>query len=266
MFSIPLYLDGLAAAAALAALAWPLSIYLRNVAIVDSLWSLMFLLQAIVYAIGTAAGESDGAPARLGARAWLVLALVTMWALRLSFYITWRNRGHGEDRRYQAIRARNEPHFAFKSLYLVFLLQAGLAWMISLPLLAAIPGAGRLAMLDWAGCALWLLGMVFESGADWQLASFKSDPANRGRVMDRGLWAYTRHPNYFGEFCIWWAYFLFALAAGGWWSLPGPVLMCLLLMRVSGVVLLEKDIAERRPGYSDYVRRTNAFFPGFPRK
>lgn len=255
MFSATLYLKGLAALAACAALAWPVSVQLRNVAIVDSLWSLLFLLATLVYA------SAGGGP-----RATLVVLLVAVWALRLSVYITWRNRGHGEDRRYQAIRARNEPNFAFKSLYLVFLLQAGLAWLISLPLLGAIQGAAALGPLDYGGIALWALGLVFEAGGDWQLACFKADPGNAGRVMDRGFWALTRHPNYFGDFLIWWGYFLMALSAGAWWSLPGPLLMSLLLMRVSGVVLLEKDIGERRPGYAEYIRRTNAFFPGFPRK
>jgi steroid 5-alpha reductase family enzyme len=258
-----LFLEGLAAAAGLALLTWLLSLRLRNVSIVDSLWSLMFLAQAWIYALGA----SDGTA--LDARAWLLLALVSLWALRLSGYITWRNRGHGEDRRYQAIRARNEPHFALKSLYLVFLLQAVLAWIVSLPLLGAVRAhgvAGALGPLDLAGAALWLLGFVFEAGGDWQLARFKARAGSQGKVMDRGFWRLTRHPNYFGEFCIWWAFYLLALSAGAWWSLPGPLLMSVLLLRVSGVTLLERDIGERRPQYAEYVRRTNAFFPGPPRR
>jgi steroid 5-alpha reductase family enzyme len=260
MALVSLYLQGLAAAAAFAALAWPVSIALRNVAIVDSLWSLMFLLVGIVY---VAWGPGTGAASP---RALLVLALLAVWALRLAGYITWRNRGHGEDRRYQAIRARNEPNFAFKSLYLVFLLQAALAWVISLPLVGIAVGSRPLGALDLAGVALWVVGFVCEAGGDWQLARFKADPGNRGKVMDRGFWALTRHPNYFGDFCIWWGFYLLAVAAGAWWSLPGPALMSLLLLRVSGVALLEKDIGERRPQYADYIRRTNAFFPGPPRR
>jgi steroid 5-alpha reductase family enzyme len=263
MGDLALYVDGLAGAAALALLTWLLSLRLRDVSIVDSLWSLMLLLQAWIYALGAA----PGAPA--GARARLTLALVTLWALRLSGYISWRNLGHGEDRRYQAIRARNQPHFALKSLYLVFLLQAVLAWIISLPLYGAVRAhgpPGALGPLDLAGAALWLLGFVFEAGADWQLARFKALSANQGKVMDRGLWRYTRHPNYFGEFCIWWGFYLLALAAGAWWSLPAPLLMSVLLIRVSGVTLLERDIGERRPEYAGYIRRTNAFFPGPPQR
>jgi steroid 5-alpha reductase family enzyme len=205
----------------------------------------------------------------LGPRAILVLGLVTVWALRLSIYITVRNWGHGEDRRYQAIRARNQPHFEIKSLYLIFALQALMAWIISLPLLGAILNSNAhsspLGVLDFAGTALWLVGFSFEAGGDWQLARFKADPANRGKVMDRGFWRYTRHPNYFGDFSVWWGLYLIAAGAGAWWSIIGPIGMSVLLMRVSGVTLLEKDIGERRPQYADYIRRTNAFFPGPPR-
>jgi len=256
MFALAPYAHGLLLLTLAALLTWLLSLYLRNVAIVDSLWSLMFMLAAFAYALD--------APER-GPRAALVLSLISLWALRLSGYISWRNWGHGEDRRYQTIRARNEPHFALKSLYLVFMLQAALAWIISLPLLGAILNPGRLGWLDYAGAALWLLGFVFEAGGDWQLARFKARARNQGQVMDRGFWRLTRHPNYFGDFCIWWGLFLIALAAGAWWSIPGPLLMSVLLLRVSGVALLEKDIGERRPQYAEYIRRTNAFFPGPPR-
>jgi steroid 5-alpha reductase family enzyme len=252
-----IYLYGLVAVLLAALLTWLISLPLRNVSIVDSVWSLLFMLQAYVFAFGAAAQ---------GPRVVLVLVLVSVWALRLAIFITWRNRGHGEDRRYQAIRARNQPNFEFKSLYLVFVLQALLAWIIALPLWGATLTALPLMPLDVAGAALWLIGIVFEAGGDWQLARFKADPANRGKVMDRGLWRLTRHPNYFGDFCVWWGLYLIAASAGAWWSLPGPLLMSLLLMRVSGVTLLEKDIGERRPQYAEYIKRTNAFFPGLPKR
>jgi len=262
-----IFLCGLPVVLLAAGATWVLSLRKGNVAIVDSLWSLMFLFLGSTYAAL--------APA-LGTRGLLTLGLVSVWGLRLAVHITWRNWGHGEDRRYQAIRARNEPNFAFKSLYLVFALQAVLAWIISLPLLGAIATTGTvdtaggadpgpLGWLDYAGAALWLLGFVFEAGGDWQLVRFKADPANRDKVMDRGFWRLTRHPNYFGDFCVWWGLYLLALAAGAWWSVAGPLLMSVLLMRVSGVTLLEKDIGERRPKYADYVRRTSAFFPWVPK-
>jgi len=235
---------------------WLVSLWRNDVSIVDSLWSLMFLLVALVYAAASAAG---------GPREPLVLAMVAMWALRLSIYISWRNHGQPEDYRYQEIRANNEPGFRFKSLYIVFLLQAALAWVISLPLAAAISGTGDFGILDLAGIGLWVAGMVFEAVGDYQLSQFRKDPRNRGRVLDTGLWRYTRHPNYFGNATLWWGFYLVAFAAGGWWTVVAPLLMTFLLLKVSGVALLEKDIGGRRPDYQQYVQRTNAFFPGFPR-
>ncbi|MBC8027316.1 MAG: DUF1295 domain-containing protein [Steroidobacteraceae bacterium] len=242
---------------AAATFTWLLSLPLRNVSIVDSLWSLMLFSAGVVYSLGC-----DPRAPRLA----FVLWLLALWAGRLALFITARNLGHGEDRRYQAIRARNEPGFQWKSLYLVFWLQAALAWVISLPLLGAFSSLRPLGVLDAIGAALWAVGFVFEAGGDWQLARFKRDPANAGKVMDRGFWRYTRHPNYFGEFCIWWGFGFFALAAGAWWGLAGSLLISFLLLKVSGVTLLEKDIGNRRPQYADYVLKTNAFFPGPRRK
>lgn len=241
----------------LALVAWAVATARRNVGLVDIFWSLFFLAAAFLYAAGAVQATT---------RAVIVLLLVSIWSLRLAGYLAWRNWDAEEDRRYQAIRRRNEPHFTLKSLYLVFGLQGLLAWLISAPIHAAISGDSSLAAGDYAGIALVLFGVGFETLADWQLARFKADPQNRGRVMDRGLWRYTRHPNYFGECCVWWGFWLIAVAAGGAWTVFAPVLMTFLLLRVSGVSLLEKDIAERRPGYREYVRRTNAFIPGPPRR
>jgi steroid 5-alpha reductase family enzyme len=257
MFSWPIYFEGLWLALSAAVLVWLLSLKLRDVTIVDSLWSVLFMLLAWHFAV---------ASGHWGARSQLTLGLVTLWALRLSVYITWRHRGQPEDHRYQAIRARNQPHFPLKSVYLVFGLQAVMAWIIALPLLGAVVSDGPLGAADWVGVVLWLVGFYFEAAGDWQLVRFKADEANRGRVMDRGLWGLTRHPNYFGEFCMWWGLYVMALAAGAWWSIVGPMLMSFLLLRVSGVTLLEKDIGDRRPQYAEYRRRTNAFFPGPPRR
>jgi steroid 5-alpha reductase family enzyme len=199
-----------------------------------------------------------------GTRMTVMAGLLVVWAVRLAAYVSWRNWGHGEDRRYQAIRARNEPHFPIKSLVYIFALQAVLAWLVSTPFLAAFAYPRAWMAIDALGAALAAFGIVFEAVGDQQLASFKADPANKGRVMDRGVWRYTRHPNYFGEFCVWWGFFIMVLPMG-WWSFVSPLVMSVLLLKVSGVGLLEKDIGERRPAYRDYIASTNAFFPGPPR-
>ena len=250
------YLFALALILGVGVAAWLVSVVIRNVAFVDSLWSLFFLIAAVVFAV-------EAAP--LSARGMLVTLLVAIWALRLSIYITARNWGEPEDHRYQAIRKNNEPGFAFKSLYIVFGLQGVLAWIIAMPLMPAIMNPGGIGVLEIFAAALWLLGFVFEAGGDYQLAKFRRDESNKGRVLDTGLWRYTRHPNYFGDFCMWWAYYLFAVAAGGWWTVLSPLLMSFLLLKVSGVAMLEKTITDRRPKYAEYVRRTNAFFPGLPK-
>ena len=257
MFDLTAFSLGLGVILTMALATWCASVFKRDVSIVDSMWSLFFVAAALTYA---------GTVPQSGPRTPLVLVLVGLWALRLAGYLTWRNWGTPEDRRYQQIRRRNEPRFALKSLFLIFGLQGMLAWIVSLPLLAAIAAPAPLNPLDYAGVALWVVGFGFESVGDLQLARFKADSANRDRVMDRGLWRYTRHPNYFGDWCVWWAFYLFASAAGGWWSFVGPLLMSFLLLRVSGVALLESDIGGRRPAYRDYVLRTNAFFPGPPKR
>ncbi|MGB5440792.1 MAG: DUF1295 domain-containing protein [Gammaproteobacteria bacterium] len=255
MFDLPIYMTGLLLVSLMATASWVLSLVKHDVSIVDSVWGLFFLALCLSYVLSV---QSPGY------RALLVLILVSIWAIRLSVFITLRNRGEPEDARYQAIRARNEPWFAIKSLFIIFLLQATLAWIISLPLLAAVNSSPQAGVLDALAAALVLFGILFETIADSQLAAFKAKPDNSGKVMDTGLWRYTRHPNYFGECCVWWGFYLFALAAGGWWSVISPLLMTFLLLRVSGVALLEKDITERRPAYRDYIERTNAFIPGPP--
>jgi steroid 5-alpha reductase family enzyme len=253
---VAIYLFALALILGVGFAAWAVSVAIRNVAFVDSLWSLFFLIAAIVFAV---------AAWPLSARGLLVTVLVALWALRLSIYISARNWGEPEDYRYQKIRANNEPGFAFKSLYIVFGLQGLLAWIIAMPLMPAIMNPGSIGLLEVMAATLWLVGFVFEAGGDYQLSRFKRDASNKGRVLNSGLWRFTRHPNYFGDFCIWWAFYLFAVAAGGWWTVLSPLLMSFLLLKVSGVAMLEKTITDRRPDYAEYIRRTNAFFPGFPK-
>jgi steroid 5-alpha reductase family enzyme len=199
-------------------------------------------------------------------RMFLVLFLVSLWAIRLCVYLTWRNWGPHEDHRYVAIRQNNEPHFWIKSIYIIFGLQAVLAWIISMPLFGAIESKVLLTRLDVLGGIVFTIGFVWETIGDWQLSIFKANPENKGKVLDTGLWRYSRHPNYFGECCIWWGFYLIAAASGAWWTIAGPILMTLLLLKVSGVALLEKDIAERRPAYLSYIQNTNAFIPWFPKR
>lgn len=240
-----------------ATFSWLISLPLKNVSLADPLWSLMLFMAGVVYALG-----SDPRAPRLS----LVLWLLAAWSLRLAVHLAARNVGRGEDPRYRELRERIRPGFAWKSLYRVFWLRAALAWVVSLPLLGAFAGNRPLGWLDYAGAALWLVGFVFEAGADWQLARFRRNPANAGQVLRRGWWRHTRHPNYFGEACVWWGFWLIALSAGAWWSVAGPMLLSFLLLRVSGVAGLERSIGKGRPQYADYVLKTNAFFPGPPRK
>jgi steroid 5-alpha reductase family enzyme len=237
---------------------WLLSRIWRDVSIVDIFWGPAFAIVAWTR-LGLAGEPSP--------RALLVAVLVSLWATRLAVYLAWRNHGQPEDRRYQAMRQRQGPSFANRALLTVFWLQCGLAFFVSAPVQVAVTAAASpWGLLDFLGLLLFALGLGFESIGDWQLSRFKADPANRGQVMDRGLWRFTRHPNYFGDFCVWWGFYLLALPAGGlaWLSALGPLVMSVLLLRVSGVSLLEADIAERRPAYVDYVRRTSAFFPWPP--
>ena len=257
--AVTVALQGLTAAAGLMTLVWLISLVKRDAGIIDIFWGLAFALLAWVYWwLGPRA-----APRQL-----LVPVLVTVWALRLSGYIWWRNRGGGEDYRYAAMREKYGRAFPALSLVIVFWLQAVLAWLIGMPLLQVqrVAEPVGLGWLDGVGLALFAIGLVFEAGGDFQLARFKADPANKGKVMDRGLWRYTRHPNYFGDACLWWGLSCLALATpGSLWTLFSPVLMTFLLLRVSGVALLEKGLGSTKPGYAEYVRRTSAFIPRPPR-
>lgn len=253
-------LAGLALIAGIALLTWLASLLQRDASLADRAWPAFIGGATLVYAAQLPASSARGV-------AMAVLAVA--WALRLAIYITLRNRGHGEDRRYRQMRERNRPHFGLKSLYLVFGLQAMLGWIVTAPLLVGMAGVRPFGWLDAIGAALAAFGLVFEAIADAQMARFQSNPAQRGRLMDGGLWHYSRHPNYFGEACVWWGLWMMAVSAAGWtgaWTAVSPALMTVLLLRVSGISLLEKDIGERRPAYRNYIERTNAFIPGLPRK
>ena len=238
---------------------WLLSLRLRDASIVDVFWGAGFAILALFYAVTT-----DGFPARQ----LLLTALVVIWGMRLSLHILRRNAGKPEDSRYAAWRVAGGESYWWKSYFKVFLLQGVLMWLIAMPLLVALasPVPSRLTLLDALGMAVWAIGFLFESIGDGQLTRFKADPANQGRVLQTGLWRYTRHPNFVGDAVVWWGYFLIAVAVpGGAWTIFSPVLMTFLLMRVSGVTLLEEGLRESKPGYAEYVTRTSAFFPRRPR-
>ncbi|MES2639999.1 MAG: DUF1295 domain-containing protein [Myxococcota bacterium] len=240
-----------------AGLLWIVSVVRRDASVADPAWGPAFLLIA---------GVSFLVGASPGPRPWIVLAMVGLWAGRLGIHLLRRNRSHGEDPRYVAMRDAHGPRFVWVSLFTVFLLQAGLAWLVSLPVQAGIAGVAPLGVLDGIGVLVWATGFLCEAAADAQLARFRADPASRGTVLDAGLWRYSRHPNYFGDALLWWGFGLVALSTGAWMALVGPAIMTVLIVRVSGVSLLERDIADRRPAYRDYVRRTSAFVPWPPKR
>jgi len=238
---------------------WLVSLKARDASIVDMFWGLGFVVIAWI-SFFTGGGALS--------RRQLMVAMVTLWGLRLSAYLTRRNWGKGEDYRYQAMRQRHGDRFPIISLSRVFILQAVVLWIVSLPVQAAqvYPDPKDLGILDFIGLGVWAIGLFFESVGDAQLARFKADPTNAGKVMNRGLWRYTRHPNYFGDFMVWWGIYLVALATkSGFWTVIGPALMSFFLMRVSGVPLLEKSLRKNRPDYEAYIQQTSAFFPRPPK-
>lgn len=240
-------------------LLWLLSIYLRDASIVDPFWGTGFVILAWVYFSQTSDNDAS--------RRLLMAILATIWGLRLSIYLLWRNWGKGEDERYQNFRQRyGAERYWWFSFFQVFLLQGVLMLLVSTPLLGAQIRGGGLSWLDGVATAVFLIGFLFEAGGDYQLARFKAKPANKGRLLTSGFWRYTRHPNYFGDSAVWWGFGLFSLAAGSFWPALGAVLMTVLIIRISGVALLEKNLKKSKPGYETYVKNTNAFFPWFPKR
>ena len=237
-------------------LLWLLSLALKNASIVDIFWGIGFVIVTwLAFVL---------APQGYLPRKQLVAALVTIWGLRLALHIGVRNWGKPEDFRYAKWREENGTRWWWFSFIQVFLLQGILMWIISTPLIATQTSGFPVILtpLDYIGVLLWLIGMIFESIGDLQLMSFKADPANKGKLLTTGLWKFSRHPNYFGEAALWWGYYLIALVSGFWWTIFSPVLMTYLLFKVSGVAMLERTM-KLKPGYEDYMKKTNAFFPWF---
>ena len=245
----------------LVTLLWILSIIIVDASIVDLFWGMGFVLVNLFYFI--VSGDI------ISQRKILVLMLVTVWGLRLFIYLSWRNLGKGEDFRYQKFRQDYGPErYWWVSYFQVFLLQGTLIMLVSLPLLGVNneSRSGDLVFLDYLGIVIWLIGFVFESVGDYQLSRFKKNTDNKGKVLDKGLWKYTRHPNYFGDIVVWCSFALFSVASGNYWHIAGSLIMTLLIIKVSGVFLLEKTLNDRKPGYKEYIRKTSAFIPWFPKE
>ena len=238
---------------------WIVSVIVKNVSIGDLFWGPGFAITAGYYFM-VSGGNLQ--------RKIIVLVLVALWAARLAIHLSIRNIGKGEDFRYKEFRKKyGESRYWWISFFQTFLLQGILMWLISLPLLGAMyypekqPG-----ILDLLAIIIWITGFIFETGGDLQLTSFRSDPSNKGKVLNTGLWKYTRHPNYFGDSAVWWGYGLFSVAAGGYFPVIGSLMMTALIIKVSGVALLEKSLATTKPQYKEYIEKTSAFIPWFPKK
>lgn len=260
MTFLNVYLVGLALIVAMVTLLWIYSVIIKNASIVDVFWGFGFVITNIIYLIMNDVSNL---------RQWLLVILVSVWGIRLSGYIGWRNYAKGEDFRYQKFREDYGAHrYWWVSYFQVFLLQGLLMWLISAPLLAThfYSQSDSLNLIDLFAFILWLIGFVFEAGGDWQLAKFKANPENKGKVLNTGFWHYTRHPNYFGDATVWVAYALFSVASGSYLPVLGSLLMIGLIIKVSGVAMLERTLKETKPAYKDYIEKTNSFFPWFPRK
>jgi len=256
---LPLYLQGLFLILSLMTSLWIVSILLKNVSIVDMFWGMGFVMVNTFYFINT-----EATPSKI-----ILLLLVAIWGLRLSFYLAWRNIGKPEDFRYQEFRKKyGEKNYWWISFLQTFILQGLLMWVISMPLLGAnlYSTSQNLGFIDYFGIFLWLIGFIFEAGGDMQLARFKRNNANTGKILNTGFWHYTRHPNYFGDSAVWWGFGLFCLSTGSYWLISGSVLMTLLILKVSGVALLEKSLKEKKPEYVNYIQNTSSFIPWFPKK
>ncbi len=254
------YLIGFGIILMLMVMVWLVSLVLKDSSIIDIFWGAGF-----VAAVGTYNAIGEGS----AQRQTLITILVAIWGLRLSLYLAYRNLPKGEDYRYQKWREQHGDSYWWISFFRVNLLQGIIMWIVSAPLLAAQYYAepASLTILDAIGVLFWVIGISFEAIGDWQLMTFKRNPANKGKVMNQGLWRYTRHPNYFGDAMVWWGFFFIALATSdGAFTIFSPIIMTFLLMRVSGVAMLERNLKKTKPEYEDYIERTSAFFPMPPKQ
>lgn len=241
-------------------LLWILSVYLKNVSIVDIFWGSGFVIVNGVYFLSQEV---------IYTRHIIMLGLVTLWGLRLSIYLAYRNIGKAEDFRYQEFRRRYGPErYWWFSFFQVFLLQGALILVVSLPLLGTnfSTKTNTITWIDYVAIIAWIIGFLFETVGDIQLTRFKSNASNKGNVLNTGLWKYTRHPNYFGDALVWWSYAIFCISSGIYWPILGSVVMTFLIINVSGVSLLEESLKDKKPAYQKYIKQTSSFFPWFPKK
>jgi len=243
---------------------WTLALRLKDVSFIDGVWPLGMLFLALI-----TFPRTDGDPVRKG----LLLWLCAVWAIRLGWHLLKRWRGHGADGRYTEIVENQEREhgwsFGKTALLFVFLPQGFLAWLTCLPVqLGQVEPMPSMGAIGWIGAVIVVVGIAFESIGDAQLAAFRKDPKNKGKVLDTGLWRYTRHPNYFGDACVWWGLWLIAAETGwvGFASILGPVFLTFTLTKWSGIGITEKATAKTKPQYADYIRRTSAFIPMPPKK
>ncbi len=261
MSFVEAYLVGLGVILIFMTAIWLVSVLIKNSSIVDIFWGAGFVVAAIAYFALT----PDGYIIRKG----LLTGLVAIWGLRLSVHIGVRNMGHGEDFRYQKWRDQHGTSYWWVSFFRVYVLQGVIMWLVSAPLLAAMihSNPSSITVFDMIGVVVWAIGFYFEAVGDWQLMRFKSNPENKGKLLTTGVWAWSRHPNYFGDACQWWGFWLIAVSIpGGWLTILSPLLMTYLLVRVSGVALLERSLRKSKPGYETYVANTPAFVPRPPRQ
>jgi steroid 5-alpha reductase family enzyme len=244
----------------LVTLLWIWSVLIKNVSIVDIFWGFGFVVVNAFYVFNLE---------EIGSRSLLLLLLVSIWGLRLTIYLAIRNIGKGEDYRYQQFRKDyGSKRYWWFSYFQVFLLQGALILVVSLPLIGVHINATAdvLIWLDYIAILIWIIGFSFEAGGDYQLYKFKKNQKNKGKVLNTGFWKYTRHPNYFGDAAVWWSYALFSISAGAYWQVIGAVIMTLLIIKVSGVAMLERTLKDTKPKYKEYIEKTNSFLPWFPKK
>ena len=253
-----LFINALIIIVTLLTLLWIISVFIKNVSIIDLFWGICFVIINAYYFY-------NSGPLHL--RKIILLVLVSIWGLRLTIHLCIRNLGKGEDFRYQEFRKQFGPkRYWWFSFFQVFLLQGILILLVGLPLLAVnfYTKSNNLIWLDYVGILIWIIGFCFETVGDYQLKVFKNNPKNKNKVLNTGLWKYTRHPNYFGDATVWWSFGLFSLVSGGYWQILGSLLMTFLIVKVSGVALLENTL-KAKPKYEDYIKNTSSFFPWFPK-